>query len=72
MDRPLKKPKVAMGSTIGETSTTNKLPLKPSPGKGKRLMKGQVPLTEERPVLLCEDSSYALKQISSIIKDDDY
>ena len=35
-------------------------------------MKGHTPLTKESLVLLCEDSSYALKQISSIIKDDDY
>jgi len=61
-----------MGSTVGETPATSKLPPKPSPGKGKGLMKGQVPITEERPVLLREDSSYALKQLSSTIKDDKY
>ena len=35
-------------------------------------MKDEVPATEERPILLHEDSSYAFKQLLSIIKDDDY
>ena len=35
-------------------------------------MKGPVPVAEERLVLFCEDSSYSLKQLSSIIKEDDY
>ena len=61
VDRLPKKPKVGSGSTIGETLTISKLPLKPGPGKGKGLMKGQVLAIEEHPVLLCEDSSYALK-----------
>ena len=49
-----------------------KLLAKPGLGVGKGLMKGPVLVTEECPVLLREDSSYVLKQISSIIKDDDY
>ena len=61
MDRPPKKPKVGSGSTVGETPAIDKLPPKPSLGKRKRLMKGQVPAIEEHPVLLREDSSYALK-----------
>ena len=36
------------------------------------LMTDEVPITKKPPVLLCEDSQYALKQISSIIKDEDY
>ena len=35
-------------------------------------MKDADPVMEKRPVLLREDSGYALKQLSSIIKDDDY
>ena len=35
-------------------------------------MKDEVPATEERPILLHEDSSYAFKQLLSIIKDNDY
>ena len=36
------------------------------------MMKGPIPVAKERPILLREDLSYALKQLSSIIKDDDY
>ena len=72
VDRPPKKPKVVMGSTVGETSATSKLPLKHGSRKGKGLMKGANPITKKRLVLLHEDSGYALKQLSSIIKDDDY
>ena len=61
-----------MGSTVGETSATSKLPLKHGSRKGKGLMKGANPITKKRLVLLHEDSGYALKQCSSIIKDDDY
>jgi len=49
-----------------------KLPSKPGPGVGKGLMKGPAHVTEECPVLLRENSSYALKKILSIIKDDNY
>ena len=61
-----------MGSVVGETLATNKLPPKLGLGKGKGLMKGVVPVTKKCPVLLREDSGYALKQLSSIIKDDNY
>ena len=60
------------GSIVGETPTTSKLPLKPGIGKGKGLMTSHDPVTEKHPVLLREDSGYMLKQLSSIIKDDDY
>lgn len=72
MDRPPKKPKVVTGSIDGETPATSKLPLKPGPGKGKGLVKGPDPVIEKRPTLILEDSGYTLKQLSSIIKDDDY
>ena len=71
VDRQPKKPKVT-GSVVGETLTTSKLPSKPGPGKGKGLMVGEGPITKKPPVLLCEDSQYTLKQISLIIKAEDY
>ena len=42
------------------------------PGKGKGLMTGSIPVAEKPPVLLHEDSKYALEQLSSIITMDDY
>ena len=61
-----------MGPIVGETPTTSKLPPEPSSGKGKGPIKGPDLITEKWPVLLREDSGYALKHFSSIIKDDDY
>ena len=71
MDRPPKKPKVVMGPIVGETPDTSKLPPKLGLGRGKGLMTGADPVVEKCPVLLFEDSGYALKQLSSIIKDND-
>ena len=59
-------------STIEEIPDSNKLTPLPRPRKGKGVMMGQGPITEKRLVLLSEDSRYAIKQLSSIIKDDDY
>jgi len=59
VDHPPKKTKVMTGPNAGETPA--KLPAKPGPGVRKGLMKGPVPVTKERPVLLREDSSYMLK-----------
>ena len=70
--RPPKKPKVVTRSTVKEIPDSNKLTPLPRPRKGKGVMTGQGPVTEKRPVLLSEDSRYAIKQLSSIIKDDDY
>lgn len=72
MDRPPKKPKVVTGSIIGETPATSKLPPKLGLRKGKGLMKGPETVTEKCTILLREDSGYALNQLSSIIKDNDY
>lgn len=41
-------------------------------GKGKGLMTGPAPVHEKPPVLLREDSEYALEKLSSIITTDDY
>ena len=72
IDRFPKKPKVAVGLIVRETPGTHKLPPPPGPGKGKGLMMDQGPVTGKHPVLLREDVHYAFKQLSSIIKDDDY
>ena len=69
VDYPPKKPKVTRPNA---SKTLAKLPPKPGPGVEKGLIKGPVPVAEERPVLFREDSSYSLKQLSSIIKEDDY
>ncbi|KAL0014477.1 hypothetical protein SO802_001546 [Lithocarpus litseifolius] len=71
-DRPPKKPKVVTGLIVGETPPSTKLPPSPLPGKRKGLMTGQGPVSEKCPVLLREDSRYAIGKLSSIIKDDDY
>ena len=67
-----KKPKVAAGSTVGETPGTHKLPPSTGFGKGKGLMIDQGPVTGKHLILLYEDAHYAFKQLSSIIKNDDY
>ena len=67
---PPKKPKVMTGPNTGETLA--KLLVKPGPKVGKGMIKGLVPVTKKHPILLREDSSYVLKYISSIFKDDDY
>ena len=61
-----------MTRSAGKTPTTSKLPPKPGLGKGKGLIASKGLVTEKPPILLCEDSWYALKQLSSIIKDEDY
>ena len=61
IDRLPKKPKVAAGIAIRETSNANKLPPPSDLGKGKGLITSQGPVTKKRPILLREDSQYALK-----------
>ena len=60
------------GSIVGETFATSKLPPKPGLGKGKGLMTSHDPITEKHPFLFREDLRYTLKQLPSIIKDNDY
>ena len=71
-DHPLKKPKVTPESAIGIKAETKKTATLLAQGRGKGLMTGHVPVTEKPPVLFCEESWYALKQLSSIITTDDY
>ena len=72
VDRPPKNPKMVAELTVGEIAATSKLPPKPGPGKRMGLMTGVDHVTEKRLILLHEDSGYALKQLSSIIQDNDY
>ena len=59
-------------STVEETPDSNKLPPSPRLRKGKGVMTSQGPVNEKHPVLLREDLRYAIKQLLSIIKEDDY
>lgn len=69
IDCPPKKPKVMKVATVSATTDPKKSPLV---RKDKGLMTGQVPVAEKHPILFHEDSQYALEQLLSIIKDDDY
>ena len=71
-DRFPKKPKVFPEFVMGLKAETKKTVTPIGQGKGKGLMTGLVPVTDKPPVLLCEDSNYALEQLSSIITTDDY
>ena len=66
--QPPKKPKVAPEPVLGLKAEGKKTVTKLVHGTGKRLMTSFVP----SPVLLREDSKYALEQLSSIIMVDDY
>ena len=70
-DRRAKKPKVSLEPVVGlmaEGKTAT--PMKHGAGKG--FMKAPSNISEKLPVLLCEDSKHAFKQISSIISTEDY
>lgn len=72
VDRPPKKPKVVTSSIVRETPLTTLLPPLPHPRKGKGLMTEQGLDSKKCTVLLREDLQYAIGQLSSIIKVDDY
>ena len=59
--QPSKKPKVAPEPFLGLKTEGKKTVTKPVHGKGKGLMTSSVPSAEKPPVLLCEDSKYALE-----------
>ena len=67
-----KRPKVVLEPVVGLKAEAKKTVTKPSPEKGKGLMMGSAPTIEKVPVLLREDSKYALEQLLSIITTDDY
>ena len=66
-----KKPRIAFEPVVGLKAKTKKTVTPLGLGRGKGLMKGPS-VTEKPPVLLREDSKYALEQLSSIITFDDY
>ena len=70
-DRQAKKPKVSLEPIVGlmaEGKTAT--PVKHEASKG--FMKASSNNLKKPPVLLCEDSKHAFKQISSIISTEDY
>ena len=70
-DRQAKKPKVSLEPIVGlmaEGKTAT--PVKHEASKG--FMKASSNILKKPPVLLCEDSKHAFKQISSIISTKDY
>ena len=71
-DRHAKKPKVTTEIVVGlEAEARKTAPVKH--GKGKGLMTGGPgPNVERPPVLLREDSKYALEKLSSIMTSEDY
>ena len=71
-DRPAKKPKVPLEPIVGLIAESVKTvtPMKDWAGKGP--MKASSTNQEKLPVLLREDSKYALEQLSSIMSSEDY
>ena len=72
VDHPAKKPKVVISPTVEETPLFANLPPPPHHGTSKGLMMAKGLVVKQCPPLLYEDSQYAIRQLSSIIKDDDY
>ena len=72
MDCPLKKPKTAPGTIMGLKAEIKKTVTPIGIGRGKGLMKGLDIVAKKPPVLLREDSKYALEKLASIISTDDY
>ena len=71
-DRLPKKPKITLEPVVGLKAEGKKMVTPVGQGRGKGLMKGPCIVPEKPPVLLCEDSKYALEKFSSIISPDDY
>ena len=71
-DRPPKKPKVPLEPVIGLMVEGVKTVTPMKHGAGKGLMKASSTGQEKPPILLCENTKYALEQLSSIITSEDY
>ena len=71
-DRPLKKPKVPLAPIIGLMAEGAKTVTPIKHGVGKGIMKTLSTSQEKPPILLREDSKYALERLSSIITSEDY
>ena len=72
MDRQLKKPKVPLEPLVRLMAEGVKTVTSAKHGAGKGMMKAPSTSQEKPPVLLREDSKYALEQLSSIITSEDY
>ena len=71
-DRPPKKPKVPLEHVVRIMAQSAQMVTPTKHGAGKGPMKAPSTSREKPPVLLHEDSKYALKQLSSIIMSEDY
>lgn len=71
-DRLEKKAKLVITMSVKETPLPTKVPPYSPSRSWERLNASKCPIAEQRPPLLCEDSRYARRQFSSIIKDEDY
>ena len=71
-DRPSKKPKVPLEPVVGLMAKGAKTVTPAKHRAGKGFMKALSTSQEKPPVLLYEDSKYALEQFSSIITSEDY
>ncbi|XP_075640614.1 uncharacterized protein LOC142612399 [Castanea sativa] len=67
-----KKQKLVTGLVAVQGSGELKMPPKLGIGRGKGLMTNPDPVKERPPVLLREDSQYALHKVTSILTDEDY
>ena len=67
-----KKPKTILEPVVGLEVEGRKTVTPTKHGAGKGLIKGPSTTKEKPPVLLREDSKYALEKLSSIISSDDY
>ena len=71
-DHPPKKPKVPLEPVVGLMTEGAKTVILAKHGAGKGPMKALSTSQEKPPLLLREDSKYALEQLSSIITSEDY
>ncbi|XP_065624077.1 uncharacterized protein LOC136065190 [Quercus suber] len=71
-DCPPKQPKVPLDPVLGLMAEESKSVTLAKHGAGKGLMTGPSGEQKKPPVLLREDSTYALERLSSIITTDDY
>ena len=67
-----KKPKTILEPIVGLEAEGRKMVTPAKHGVGKGLMKGPSTTQEKPPVLLREDSKYALEKLSSIMSSNDY
>ena len=72
MDRPPKKPKTAPKTVMGLKVEIKKTVTSIRLGREKGLMKGLDTVVEKPPILVREDSKYALEKLAPRISTDDY